>query len=86
MSSLGSTLKKTTTPSWLPNFGLEGRSIEPLIHGVFGPKECQNPYNTRENNTETFSFVRGTHLDYSSRFSGIAGTAGFGSRVTADVG
>jgi hypothetical protein len=43
-------------PSWVPNFGLEGRSIEPLIRGVFGPKDYKDCYNAGEQDTATFSF------------------------------
>jgi hypothetical protein len=40
---------------WVPNFGLEGRSIEPLIQGVFGPKNCEDLYNAGEKEAGSFS-------------------------------
>jgi len=41
--------------SWVPNFGLEGRSIEPLIRGVFGPKGCEDLYNAGGREAGSFS-------------------------------
>jgi len=47
--------KPANRPSWLPNFGLEGRSIEPLIRGVFGPRGYKDLYNAGREDTATFS-------------------------------
>jgi hypothetical protein len=47
--------KPTNAPSWLPNFGLDVKTIEPLIHGVFGPKDSKDLYNAGKQDTATFS-------------------------------
>lgn len=36
--------RPANAPSWVPNFGFEGRSIEPLIYGDFGPKDFNDIY------------------------------------------
>lgn len=66
--------RPANAPSWVPNFGFEGRSIEPLIYGVFGPKDFNDIYNAAGRYAAKFSIsddnlfitVTGVRLDHIS--------------------
>jgi hypothetical protein len=47
--------RPTNVASWVPNFGLDGRSMEPLVHGVFGPKDFKDLFNAGRQDSATFS-------------------------------
>jgi len=65
--------------SWLPNFGLEGRSSEPLVRGLFGPKDYQDLYNDGGKETPILSLskddscltVSGIRLDHIHAVDGV---------------
>ena len=64
--------RPANAPSWVPNFGFEGRSIEPLIYGAFGPKDFNDIYNAAGKIAAKFSIpdnylfitVTGIRLDH----------------------
>jgi hypothetical protein len=66
--------RPANAPSWVPNFGFEGRSIEPLIYGTFGPKDFNDIYNAAGRYAATFNIsdnnllirVTGIRLDHIS--------------------
>jgi hypothetical protein len=47
--------RPANAPSWVPNFGFEGRSIEPLIHGIFGPKDFKDIFQAAGRDAAKFS-------------------------------
>jgi hypothetical protein len=61
-------------PTWVPNFGFEGRSIEPMIYGTFGPKDFNDIYNAAGTVAAKFSIsddnllitVAGIRIDHIS--------------------